>query len=74
VLAMGQGNPPMVQVWIATTVWVSSKPIQQPDPLHLGRPNQDLYASTHGLCRVWLDPSVAISGSGIRVFLFMVAF
>ena len=74
VWATGLGNPPAVRVQTAKTVWFDSKPVQKPNPLHLGRPNPDPYPSTCGFCRVWLDPSVPISGSSIRVFLFMVAF
>jgi hypothetical protein len=74
VLATGPGNPPAVRVRTAKTVRFGSKPVQKPDPLHLGGSNPDPYPSTRGFCRVWLDPSVPISGSGIRVILFMVAF
>jgi len=74
VLATGPGNPPAVRVRIANTVRFGSKPVQKPDPLHLGGPNPDLYPSTRGFCRVWLDLSVPIPGSGIPVILFMVAF
>jgi len=74
VLATGPGNPPAVRVWTTKIVQFGSKPVQKPDPLHLGGPNPDLYPSTRGFCRVWLDLSVSISGSGIRVFLFIVAF
>ena len=73
VLATGPGNPPAVRVQTAKTVRFGSKPVQNLDLLHLGRPNPDPYPSTRGLCRVWLDPSVPISGSSILVFLFMVA-
>jgi hypothetical protein len=38
----------------------------------LGGPNPYPYASTRGFCRVWLDPSVPVSGSPFRVVLFMV--
>jgi len=74
VLATGPFNPPAVRVQIAKTVRFGSKPVQKPDPLHLGGPNPDPYPSTRGFCRVWLDPSVPISSSGIRIILFMVAF
>jgi hypothetical protein len=73
-LATGPGNPPAVRVRTAKTVRFGSKPVQQPDPLHLDGPNPDPYPSTRGFRRVWLDPSVPISGSGIRVILSMVAF
>jgi hypothetical protein len=74
VLATGVGNPPAVQVRTAMTVWFGSKPIQNPDPLHLCGPNLHPYLSIRGFCRVWLDPSASIAGSGIQVFLFIVAF
>jgi len=44
-----------------------SRTVQKPDPLSLGGPNPDLYPSTLGFRRVWLDPSVPISGSAFRV-------
>jgi len=74
VLATGPGNPTAIQVWTANTVQFRSKPVQKPDPLHLGGPNPDPYPSTCGFCQVWLDPSVPIAGSSFGVFLFMVAF
>jgi len=74
VLATGPGNPPAVQVRTAESVKFSSSPIWKPDPLNLCRPNPDPHPSTHAFCRVWLDPSVRISGSGFRAILFMVAF
>jgi len=74
VLATGPGKLPAVRVRTAHTVQLGSKPIQKPNQLHLGGPNPDSYPSTHAFCRVWLDPSVPISSSSFRVFLFMVAF
>jgi len=74
VLATGPGNPPAVQVWTGKTVRFGSRTVQKLDPQHLGGPNPDQYPSTRGFCRVWLDPSVPISGSVFQVFLFMVAF
>jgi len=74
VLATGPGNPPAVQVWTGKAVPFGSRTVQKPDPQLLGGPNPDPYPSTRGFCRVWLDPSVRISGSSFRVFLFMVAF
>jgi len=74
VLATGPSNQPAVRVQTAKIVRFGSKPIKKPDPLHLGRPNPDPYPSTRGICCVWLDPSVPISGSGIQVFLCMVVF
>jgi hypothetical protein len=74
VLAKGPGNQTAVQVWTAKKVLFGSKSVQKPDLLHLGGSNTDLYQSTHGLCRVCLDPSVPISGSSIRVFVFIVVF
>jgi len=66
-LATGLGNRPAVRVWTARTGRFGSRPIQKPDPLTLGRPNLDPYPSTRGFRRVWLDPSVPISGSAFRV-------
>jgi hypothetical protein len=74
VLATGPGNPPAVRVRTGKTVRFGSRTVQKPDPQRLGGPNPDPYLSTRGFCRVWLDPSVPISGSVFRVFLFMVAF
>jgi len=73
VLATGPGNPPAVRVWTRKTVRFSSRTVQKPDPELLGGPNPYQYPSTSGFCRVWLDPSVPVSGSLIRVVLFMVA-
>jgi len=73
VLAMGPGNPPAVWDWTGKTVLFGPRPIQSPDPELLGGLNLYLYPSTRGFCRVWLDPSVPISSSRFRVFLFMVA-
>jgi hypothetical protein len=67
VLATGPGNPPAVRVWTAKTGRFGSRPVQKPDPLTLGGPNPDPYPSTRGFRRVWLDPSVPISGSAFRV-------
>jgi len=72
VLATGPGNPPAVRVWPAKTGRFGSRPVQKPDLLRLGRPTPDPYPSTRGFCRVWLDPSVTMSGSAFRVFQFMV--
>jgi len=74
VLATGPGNPPAVRVRTGKTVRFGSRTIQKPDPQRLGEPNPDPYPSTPGFCRGLLDPSVPISGSVFRVFLFMVAF
>jgi len=65
VLAMCRGNTPAVRVWTANAVWFSSRPVQKPGLLTLGRPNP--YLSTDGFRRVWLDLSVAFSGSAFRV-------
>jgi len=67
VLATGPGNPPAVRVWAAKTGRCGSRTVQKPDPLTLGVPNPDPYVSTRGLCRVWVDLSVPISGSAFRV-------
>jgi len=74
ILATGPGNPPGVQVQTTKMVRFSSRAVQQPDPLHLGRPNQDQYLSRHRFCRVWPDQSVRNSGSGFWVFLLLVTF
>jgi len=73
VLATGPGNPPAVQVWTGKTVRFCSRPVPKPDPELLGGPNPYPYPSTRGFCRVWLDPLVPVSGSPLRVCLFMVA-
>jgi hypothetical protein len=73
VLARGPGNPPAVRVWTGPTVRFGSRTVQKPDPELLDGPNPYPYASTRGFCRVWLDPSVPVSGSPFRVFVFMVA-
>ena len=67
VLATGPGNPQPVRVWTVKTGRFGSRPGQKPDPQLLGGPNPDLYPSTRGFRRVWLDPSVPISGSAFRV-------
>jgi len=74
VLATGPGNRPAVRARTAKMVRFGSKHAQKPDALHFGGPDPDPYPSTRGLCRVWVDPSVPISGSGFPVGLFMVAF
>jgi len=74
VVQTSPGNLPAVWVWTTKTVWFGSGPVQKPDPLLLGRPNAYLYPSTCGLDYVWLDPSVPISCSGFRDFLFIMAF
>jgi len=74
VLATGPGNLPAVRVRTGKTVWFGSRTVQKPDPQRLGRPNPDPYPSTRRFSQVWLDPSVPISSSVFRVFLFMVAF
>jgi hypothetical protein len=72
-LATGPGNPPADRVPTAKTVQFGSKPVQKPDMLHLRRQNPDPYLSTHRVRGVSLDLLVPISGSGFRVFLFIVA-
>ena len=74
VLATGPGCPPAVWVRTVKTVRCASRTLQKPNPQRLGGPNPDPYLSTCRFCRVWLALSVPISGSGFRVFLFMVAF
>jgi len=48
VLAMGLGNLPAVRIWTTKIGLFGSRPVQKPDPLPVGRPNPDLYPSTHG--------------------------
>ena len=55
-------------------VLFGSRTVQKHDMLRLGEANPDPYPSTRGFCRVWLVPSVPISGSMFWVFLIMVAF
>jgi hypothetical protein len=74
VLATGPGNSPGVQVRTGKRVRFGSRAVQKPDLQRLGGANPDPYTSTLGFCGVWLDPAVPISGSVLRVFLFMVAF
>jgi len=74
VLATDPGNPPAVRVRTGRMGWFGSRPDERPNALPPGRPNLDRYPSTRGLCHVWLDLSVRISGSVFRVLLFMVAF
>ena len=67
VLATGPGNPPAVQVLTAKTGGFGSRPVRKPDQLTLGGPSLDPYPSTRGFRRIWLDPSVPITGSGCRL-------
>jgi len=67
VLATGPGNLPVVRIWTAKMGRFVSRPVQKPDLLHLAGPNPDLGLSTHGFCRVGLDPSVPISCSAFQV-------
>jgi len=73
VLATGPGNSPAVGAWTGKMVRFGSRPIHIPDPELLGGPSPYPYPSTCGFCRVWLDPSVPVSGSPFRVCLIMVA-
>ena len=73
VLATGPGNPAAVRIRTGKTVRFGSRPVQKPDPELFGGPNPYPYSSIRGFCRVWQDPSVPVSGSPIRVCLFMVA-
>ena len=73
VLATGLGNPPAVRLWTGKTVRFGSRPVQKPDPELIGGPNPFPYPSTRDICRVWLDPLVAVFGSPFRVIVFMVA-
>jgi len=71
---MGPGNLPVI--WVRTTImsWFSSRPIQKPDQLLLGGPTPDPYPLTCRFYCIWLDPSGPISGSALKVVLFMVTF
>jgi len=74
VIATGPGDSPAVLVWTRQMVQFSFRTVQKPDLQLLGRPNLYLYQLTRGFCRIRLDPSVPISGSYFRDFLFMVTF
>jgi hypothetical protein len=67
VLATGPGNLPAVRVWTAKMGQFSSRTVQKPDPQTLGGSNPEPYPSTRGFRRVWLDPSVPISGAAFQV-------
>jgi len=73
VLAMGPGNLPAGRVRTGYTIVFCSWPVHKPDLDLLGGPNRYMYPWTHWFCRVWIDPSLAISGSRSSVLLFMVA-
>ena len=66
-LPTGLGNPPAVRVLTGKTGRFGFRPVQKPDSLTLGGATPDPYPSTHGFRRVWLDPSVSISGSAFWV-------
>jgi hypothetical protein len=70
---MGPGNPPAVRVWTGKTFRFESRLKEKPDRELRGGPNVYPYPSTSGFCRGWLEPSVPVSGSPYRVFLFIVA-
>jgi len=74
VLATDPGNSAAVRVRTGYTVWFGSRTVQKRDSQLLGEPNPYTYLSNRRFCRVWLDPSIPISGSHFRIFLFMVAF
>ena len=71
-LGTGLGNSPAVRVRTSRTVRFASRTAQKSDPLSLGGPNLPQYPLTRGLCRVWPDPSVPISGSAFWDILCMV--
>jgi len=74
VLAMGPGNPPVVQIWTGKPVQFSSRPFQKHDPhLHVGQ-NTAPNPSTHGSRLVWLDLSGPVSWCAFQVVLFLVVF
>jgi len=68
VFATGPRRQPAVQIWIANMGQFWSRPVQKWDLLTLRGPNPNLYPSTGGFHRVWLDPSVPISSSAFRVW------
>ena len=73
-LATGSDNGPAV--WVSTTEisCFGSGPVQKPNPVLFGGPNQDPYPSTCRFCLDWLDPSVLIAGFVFRVSQSLVAF
>lgn len=54
-------------------VQLGSRPVQKPNILVFSGPKLYPYWSTHGYWLIWLHQSEPIPGSGILVFLFMVA-
>jgi hypothetical protein len=72
-IAIGQGMNSR-QSLDCKNVQFASRPIHQPDLLLFCRPNSHLYLWSCGLCRVSLDLSVAIGGSGFQFILFIDAF
>jgi hypothetical protein len=74
VVATGPGNSPAVRVCTGKTVRFGSRTVAKPEAQRLAGPNPGPYQSMNAFCQVWLDPSVPISGSVFRVFLFLVPF
>jgi len=72
VLATDPGTRPAVRIWTRKMVRFGSRPVQIPDWELLGGANPYPYPSTSRFYQIWLDPSVVVSGSPFRVFLFMV--
>jgi len=73
-LAMGPGNQPAVKVQNRKTSSFGFRTVQKPDKQRPGNPKLHRYPLTRWFCHVWLDLSVAISGSVFRVCLFTVAY
>jgi len=67
VLSTSPGNLPAVRVWSSRMSRFGSRPVQKPDPMPLGGSTPDPYLSTCTFYRVWIHPSVPISGSAFRV-------
>jgi len=67
VLARDPDHPPAGRVWTSKWGHFSSRPVQNPDVLTLGRSNPDPDPSTRRFPQVSLDPSGPISSSGFRV-------
>jgi len=74
VLAPGPGNTREFRVQTATTDLFGSRTVQRCDPLGPGGPITDVYQSTAGFFRVWLDPSFPISSSVFQVLLLLFTF
>jgi len=72
--APGHANLPAVRLRMRKTVRFGSTTVQKPEPQRRGEPNPNPCLSTRRTWFIWLHPSISISGSVFRVFLFMVTF